>query len=128
MAIGVGGGIVLSLACWQVSGMVETDRQANWVAVAVVGSSAACLAMSWWLLSGRLAIRSRLQRLDLPAREVRPKGQEAEAPKACILVASQIMAHYHRPSCALAVGKPVQPRSRAEHEAAGRVSCGVCEA
>jgi hypothetical protein len=106
---------------------VRVGHQADWAIVGVAGSAAIVLGALLWVLAARRTVEQRLgdvlARLDVGTAPAQAGGRTAGDTR---LVASTAMAHYHRPGCPLAAGKPVAAASRKDHEAAGRRSCGVC--
>jgi hypothetical protein len=106
---------------------VRVGHQADWAIVGVAGSAAIVLAALLWVLAARRAVEQRLgdvlARVDVAAAPPQAGGRTAGDAR---LVASAAMAHYHRPGCPLAAGKPVAAASQKDHEAAGRGPCGVC--
>jgi hypothetical protein len=120
-----GFGAVAMAVSW--AGAARTPRvghQADWAIVGVAGSAAVVLAALLWVLAARRVVERRLgqvlARVDVTDAAGGTAGADA------LLVAGAAMAHYHRPGCPLAAGKPVSPASRAGHETAGRRPCGVC--
>ena len=127
-ALGLVGAALLTLGWYRSAGTVVFSDQMVSGALAAAGSMAVCLAVALRTLAGRRAVERRLADLverasDLPL----SPGPAAGGPTVDVFVATPSMGRYHRPSCPLATGKPVQAAARAAHEGAGKKRCGVCQ-
>jgi hypothetical protein len=124
--------LVVLAGWWGVSGEATSDDQYRWLAVGVMGMTVCLAASAAWVSTGLRAVGTRIRSaIPVPPEvpetvlELRlvPDGQTGEPNR---VVAASGMRYYHRPSCALAQGKPVLPADRPDHLRAGRAACGVC--
>lgn len=127
----LGGAAAVAIAWLQSSATVEVDRQVDWAAVGIAGVAAIGLASVLAFVAARQALAMRLHRL-VSVVEAMPTATEPDVQPAHVVtpelpVAAPNMARYHRSSCPLARSKPVRADKHADHEAAGRRPCGVCE-
>jgi hypothetical protein len=121
-------GLIIVISWYEASGTVRVERQIDWGIVAVAGAGAVCVAMVLWILAGRRAVAFRLHQITavLDSRTHLPSTETSRSASPS-LVATTRMSRYHLPWCPLAARKPVRAADRAEHEAAGRRPCGVCQ-
>jgi len=130
-------GLVAIAVAWsQASNTVRVSSQVDWAPVGLAGVAVVAMGLLGSILVARQAVALRLVRLApfIADPEAHPDWTAigATAPDGAAsagaepLVAGPNMARYHRPSCPLAAGKPVQPENRRAHEQAGRRACGVC--
>ena len=127
----VGGAVAVTIAWFEASDTVHVDRQVDWSAGGVAGVAAITLASVLQVVAARQAVLVKLHQLvpvvDDAAVVTAPEAPPADVDSTQTLVAAPKMARYHRASCPLAAAKPVRAQKRADHEAAGRRPCGVCE-
>jgi hypothetical protein len=133
-------GVVALVVAWsEASNTVQVSDQVDWAPLGLAGVAAVTGALLVSILVARQAVAIRLHRLapfmagpEEPAEAAAPGAVAVAVPGAGVaagpepLVAGANMARYHRASCPLTTGKPVQPESRRAHEEAGRRACGVC--
>jgi hypothetical protein len=141
------GGIAIVVAWYIGSGDVSFNHQIGPLDVAVAGAVVAGLGNVMWLLRGRRAVGARRRAL-LPdpvvaaiatgtgtgsvgdRRLVSSSAGAADAGTAApgpdLFVAGEGLVRFHRPECALAVGRSWELASRQQHEDVGRLPCGVC--
>jgi hypothetical protein len=128
LALGTLGALAIVVSWFQAAGRLRVGDQADWAVVGVAGTTAVVLASLLWVLAARRAVERRLghvlTRLEPNAALTPELAVERTTREA--LVASPVMAHYHRAGCPLALGKPVSPAARGVHDTAGRRPCGVC--
>lgn len=130
-------GLIMVLAgWWSVAGKAVYGKQVGGLDVAVGGLILAQVGGLYLLLQGRRAVGIRRLALfgepaaDLPGTEgfeAYPVEQVHAAADSGALVAGEGRDRYHREGCALAAGRGFGTASRAQHEAAGRRPCGVCQ-
>ena len=122
---------IVSMGCawYQTTSTVDIQAQSRWMNLALVGVSVVWLAIAFAVVTARRSVATRTRRVaaHLTGRRA-STNREAEVYEVSELVASPNMVRYHRSTCRLAVGKGARSASRSEHEAAGRLPCGMCEA
>jgi hypothetical protein len=135
----VAAGIVMVSVGWYLaSGEARFGRQMGGVDLAVSGLIVAGVGNIGWLLHGRRSLGERRRAVHGDAivdeREPRsapflgPPAPASAAAPAPVLVAGQGTRMFHRADCVLAAGRDWPTASRRDHEAKGRLPCGVCRA
>lgn len=121
-------GLGLILAGWWVgAGLGSAQHQLAWLNLCAVGLVVGGLANAWWLgLGHRVVSLAQAAVLPYPSTRGRWRGSAPAVAVPDELVVGAHMTRYHRPSCCLVSGKPVQGARRAEHERNGLVACEVC--
>jgi hypothetical protein len=123
----VAGLVVWFLGWYRTSGKASSDEQTTSLNVAILGVLIAGVGQLYWVLDGRRAVgRRRLALLG----DAGPVVGAAEQPADTGSEPGEMLAgggrYYHRHGCALAAGRHLATGERDEHEAAGRIACGVC--
>lgn len=122
------GGAVCALAWNGTSTRSQLDDQTPWIALGVAGFLVAAGAQVVFLRQGRRTVVTHgveVQASVMSLVQVRTAAP-SEHGSATGLVAAEGMAHFHRPECPIAAGRPWQPEPQHVHEAAGRTPCGIC--
>ena len=127
---GVGlAGLVLSW--YGGSSRADWADELPWACLGAVATTIAVLGLVTWLAAGLRRVRG-LRREVLPmvqAAALRHSPRPVAAPSAVGgFVAAPGMTRFHRPTCPLATGKPVEPLRRDQLDGAGLVPCEVCAA
>ena len=117
--------VLLVVAWWGTSRTVEVDRQDGWFGLGMAGLVVAGVGNGLWLLAGRAAV-SRRARSVIACDQASRAERVVDGYAPTRLVGGASLAHYHRPDCRLAAGRPVDAADRAGHERLGRRPCGVC--
>jgi hypothetical protein len=129
------GAAVMLLAWYRASDTVVVDDQVRWASVGLAGAMLVAVAgfVAVALLHRRMRLRFRSVTAELEPCLAGMSGTVVSGSAGpggtghgAVLVAAPNMRHYHRPGCPLAAGKPVRAALRADHERAGRRTCGVC--
>ena len=123
------GGLACALAWNGTATRSRLEDQTGWVAIGVTGLLVAAVAQLVWLRQGRRAVAAYGAAVQASvASLVHDRvAAPAQAGSAGGLVAAEGMAHFHRPECPIAAGRPWPPEPRRVHEAAGRTPCGICQ-
>lgn len=138
MVLGANGlGAALAIAgWWGASGTSSASAQLGWLNLALLGLLVAGTANGLWLGRARRTISlARAMLLPYPPTAVQLNGAARSHAQSTVrstdddsrLVSGQQMTHYHRASCLLVAGKAVKTATRAQHAAADRTGCGVCQ-
>jgi hypothetical protein len=104
----------------------------RWLAVSIVGLLCSGIANGLWFMQARARI-ARERVLLLGPGAPRPRylrsslAMVSPPPSAEHVVSRPGSALYHRPGCALVVGRPAEAAPRAGHDDRGRRPCEVCE-
>ena len=126
----IGSTLLLGIAWYGASDTTDFKSQVYWVVLGIVGTALLSFGAQMFVLDGLREIRRRrlvvmthldaaLSPREAPADELKATQEQA--------VASTLMTHYHRRSCALVRGKVLSiVESPATHLEAGRIACGVC--
>ena len=126
---------VVCVVGWYVSAGEQTfGRQTTPLVVAMAALLVASAANISWLLAGRRSVGVRRQALlgQPPAGTgSRSTGANSGAggsahSTSTVLVAQDGLRRFHRADCPLAAGRGWPAASMPEHQAAGRLPCGVC--
>lgn len=130
MLVGAGGVVAILLGWAEISATTRVDEQVSWSALSLIGAVLICAAAGLAATSGERVFLLHLHRLAAVAEVAGPRSATgvSAAVSGDQLVAAATMSRYHRADCPLAAGKPVATDSRAAHERAGRLPCGVCGA
>jgi hypothetical protein len=127
----VGASIIACFVAYIISaGKATLSSQAPSLNIAILSLVIAGAANAWLLVTGRRAVGMR--RRALLGEPALTPSRRGPAPTAVLagsadaFVADPELTRYHRPDCALAAGRGWAASSRATHERAGRVACGVC--
>jgi hypothetical protein len=124
-------GVTVVAAWFNASGKKNWNDQvpaADVAIIAVVVSSAACIGL---LINGRRQVGLRREALlgDPGVTPAAPAAAVVDLPRprsATALVGGPDLLHFHRPDCAMAVGRGWAEATSAQHAKAGRAACGVC--
>lgn len=117
------GGVVWFSGWWEVSDRPSLGAQIAPMNVATFGLMLIAVGQALWFLRGRRAVGER-RRLVLGAGAPPRPAVPTVVTGADAFVGSERF--YHRLVCAMVVDRTWTPTSRAAHERAGRVPCGVC--
>jgi len=121
----------LGLSWYGGSGRADWADELPWACLGAAATAVAVLGLVSWLTAGLRRVR-RLRREVLPlvqAAALRHSPRPAAAsPAGGGFVTAPGMTRFHRPTCPLAAGKPVQPVRVDDIDRAGLVPCGVCAA
>jgi hypothetical protein len=127
----------LGFAITQARSEVGVEEQELWLDVGIGALTFGAVGNAMFLLQGRRRVAVRLRRLlesppgavvlrAVPTVDESPRPNDQSAPGGP-LVSAPSMTRYHLAGCHLVAGKPVSIETRADHEAASRVPCGVCQ-
>lgn len=126
------------LVGWYFSGgTTDLDTQQGWTMLAVGGALFGSIAQGAFLLHAAAGVRRRRYAVmvDVSAladrydTEAVPAAVPVEVENVDDRLAASGMTHFHRPSCPMVTGKVASLHGTAvDHEAQGRVPCGVCAA
>jgi hypothetical protein len=121
-------GVLCGLAWNGTSTRITLADQTPWIAVGVAGFLVAAAAQLVWLRQGRRAVAAYGAQVQASvATLIHDRVAAPARPGSAVgLVAAEGMAHFHRPECPIAAGRPWPPEPRRVHEAAGRTPCGIC--
>lgn len=131
-AAAVGIGAIVVVGCWYaVGGKAQWDEQRSAMAVSIATVVLCSFASLSLLLTGRRAVGLRrielLGDLPVPSTPVQVVQQDQTGgPRSETLVGSDGRSRYHRADCPMAVGRNYPEMSLSQHQAAGRMACGVC--
>lgn len=124
-------GLIGVVTAWfGASGTVIWRDQMIWLAIAIAAAVVAASAEVLWLMVGLGAVRRErretkgLLRGYMARNEALPTG---ERDRRAGLVWSPGMAHWHRDTCDVVLGKHVVAVSRREREQRGLAACGMCQ-
>jgi len=120
-------GLALIIAWYSVSGKSVFDDQKPGIDIAIAVLIISCALDAMFILAGRRAVGARREHLlnSVPVIP-RRRGATPSARGPVGLVAGHGLTRYHRRSCQLVEGRDWPVASLAEHQAAGRIACGVC--
>jgi hypothetical protein len=126
--VSIAAGLVVWFIGWyRASGKASSDEQTTSLNVAILGVLIAGAGQLYWVLDGRRAVGRRRRALLADAAPVAATvevaGNTGSAPGEMLAGGGR---YYHRLDCGLATGRAAATAARAEHEAAGRLACGVC--
>lgn len=129
LLVAAGLGVLVMVIGWVgISGTVDLNEQAGWLAVGIGGLILAGLGMVGWLL-GALAAVTALRRdvlAELASRLPATAPVDTAAGAEDGLGTAAGMRRYHRTDCALLAGKDARFAALDDHRAAGLLPCGVC--
>jgi hypothetical protein len=123
IAVGV---LVWFVGWYQAAGKADSDEQTAPLNLAVFGVVLAGVGQLCWVLDGRRAVGRRRREL------IGEPGSTGSAPPESVPSGRDELRlagggrYYHRPDCALAIGREPEMATRGDHEAARRSPCGVC--
>jgi hypothetical protein len=121
---------VLLWAWWRASSQPLARDHEPWLNLGIGAVLVSGAVNGLFLMGARRAVtlrRALLFRTASLANPISPGPVAAGGPqRAPKFAAGPAMTRYHRPTCALAAGKPVELERRSDHEAAGRRPCGIC--
>ncbi|HEY4409677.1 MAG TPA: hypothetical protein VGO87_07330 [Acidimicrobiia bacterium] len=121
----------LALSWYGGSGRADWADELPWACLGVAATAVAVIGLVTWLTAGLRRVR-RLRREVLPMVQAaavrRSPGPVATPSAGGGFVTAPGMTRFHRPTCPLATGKPVQPLRVDDVDGAGLVPCGVCAA
>jgi drug/metabolite transporter (DMT)-like permease len=129
LAVIVGLGVLVCALAWNgTSTRITLEDQTPWIAFGIAGLLLAAVAQLVWLRQGRRAVAVHGAQVQASVASLIQHRVAAPAQPGSVagLVAAEGMAHFHRPECPIAAGRPWQPEPRRVHEAAGRTPCGIC--
>lgn len=127
---------LLVIAWWQASSHPLARDHEPWLNLGIGAVLLSGALNGLFLMGARRAVavrRAALYRTASLATPASPATPASRAPGAMSgprpapkFAATPAMTRYHRPTCALAAGKPLRLEARREHETAGRRPCGIC--
>lgn len=121
---------LLVIAWWQATSHPLARDHEPWLNLGIGAVLLSGALNGLFLMGARRAVavrRAALYRtasLATPASP--PPGAMSGPRRGPKFAAAPAMSRYHRPTCALAAGKPLRLEERGDHETAGRRPCGIC--
>lgn len=125
----------IAVGWYLAGGTTDLDAQQGWTMLAVGAAALGALAQGAFLLHAMAGVRRRRYAvmIDVSALADRYDTGAVAVPDEAVDLRDRLaavgMTHFHRPSCPMVSGKETPLHGSAdEHEAQGRVPCGVCAA